>query len=59
MKNTHVNIVDLMNARRTDKKVRKFDTYKQLKQYTKETGKIYPKKEAKGDVVEVLLRRIF
>ncbi|KAI4775873.1 hypothetical protein E4T52_09179 [Aureobasidium sp. EXF-3400] len=59
LKNTHVNLVDLMNARRTGKKVRMFDTYSQLRKYTKESGKIYPKKDAKGDVVKVLLRRIF
>jgi hypothetical protein len=48
-----------MNARRTGKKVGKFDTYNQLRKYTKDSGKIYPKKDAKGDVVKVLLRRIF
>jgi hypothetical protein len=48
-----------MNARRTGKKVGKFDTYNQLRNYTKDSGKIYPKKDAKGDVVKVLLRRIF
>jgi hypothetical protein len=48
-----------MNARRTGKKVGKFDSYNKLRKYTKESGKIYPKKDAKGDVVKVLLRRIF
>ncbi|CAD0089739.1 unnamed protein product [Aureobasidium vineae] len=59
LKKTHVNLVDLMNAHRTGKKVGKFDTYKQLRTYTLESGKIYPKKYAKGDVVKVLLRQIF
>jgi len=59
LKNTHVNLVDLMNARRTGEKIKKFDSYNQLRKYTKETGKVYPKKDAKGDVVKVLLRRIF
>ncbi|KAG9847636.1 hypothetical protein KCU98_g3831, partial [Aureobasidium melanogenum] len=58
LKKTHVNLVDLMNARRTHKKVGKFDTEKQLSKYSRETGKIYPKKDAKGDVVKVLLRHI-
>ena len=48
-----------MNARRTGKKTKQFDSYNQLRKYTKATGKIYPKKDAKGDVVKVLLRRIF
>jgi predicted flavoprotein YhiN len=46
-----------MNARRTDKKVKVFDTHQQLRLYTKKTGKLYPLDDAKGDVVEVLLRR--
>jgi predicted flavoprotein YhiN len=46
-----------MNARRTGKKVRKFDTYNQLRNYTKDSGKIYPKRDAKGDVVKVLLSK--
>jgi hypothetical protein len=58
LKRTHVNLVDLMNARRAGKKVRKFETEAELRIYTKKTGKVYPLKDAKGDVVEVLLRSI-
>jgi hypothetical protein len=47
-----------MDSRRNSTKVRKFNTLKELKEYTKKTGKIYPLGHAKGDVVETLLRRI-
>lgn len=48
-----------MNARRTKKKVRQFATCKQLVKYTLESNKVYPKKDAKSDVVQVLLKHIF
>ncbi|KAG2164808.1 hypothetical protein VTO58DRAFT_107801 [Aureobasidium pullulans] len=59
LKKIHVNLVDLMNARRTKKKVRQFATCKQLVKYTLESNKVYPKKDAKSDVVQVLLKHIF
>jgi hypothetical protein len=58
LRKIHVNLVDLMNTRRTDTKVKVFDTEQQLRLYTKKTRKFYPLEDAKGDVVEVLLRRI-
>ncbi|KAG9575942.1 hypothetical protein KCU77_g2818, partial [Aureobasidium melanogenum] len=58
LKRTHVYLVDLMDARRADKKVEKFKTYKELKEYTLDTEKFYPLKRAKGETIEVLLREI-
>ncbi|KAI5276212.1 hypothetical protein E4T47_00861 [Aureobasidium subglaciale] len=59
LKKVHVNLVDLMNARRTDKKVKQFATVKKLRKYTLESGKVYPKEDAKCEVVKVLLKNIF
>lgn len=59
MKKTHVNIVDLMDSRRTGNKVKKFPSEKQLVEYTLATKKVFPREEAKADVVKVLLKVIF
>ncbi|KAH0026565.1 hypothetical protein KCU78_g4328, partial [Aureobasidium melanogenum] len=59
LRHTHVNLIDLMDARRdNDKKVEKFKTFKELKKYSHKTGKFYPLDEAKGETIEVLLRRL-
>ncbi|THZ82333.1 hypothetical protein D6C84_05874 [Aureobasidium pullulans] len=58
LRKLHVNLVDLMDARRMDKKVHQFNSLKELSIYSKKTKKIYPQDEAEGDVVEVLLRHI-
>ncbi|KAG9699235.1 hypothetical protein KCU95_g1955, partial [Aureobasidium melanogenum] len=48
---THVNLVDLMDARRDENtKVKKFKTYKELRDYSHKTKKFYPLDDAKGEL---------
>lgn len=48
-----------MDARRDNaKKVAKFKTSKELREYSHKTKKFYPLDEAKGETIEVLLRRL-
>lgn len=55
----HVNIVDLLEAARTGKPVRKFDTLEDLRQYTLRPGKRFPKESAyTGGLLRELLREI-
>ncbi|KIM27374.1 hypothetical protein M408DRAFT_330079 [Serendipita vermifera MAFF 305830] len=42
-----VNIVDLVDCRRTGQKVKRHKTEEALRRYTKSTEKIFPKREAK------------
>ncbi|KAJ9623558.1 hypothetical protein H2203_005820 [Taxawa tesnikishii (nom. ined.)] len=56
----YVNLVDLIDLRRSGEPgtVRKFNTFKQLKNYTCK-GKVFPKKAAKEDgYINVLLKHI-
>ncbi|KAI9040199.1 uncharacterized protein KD926_008523 [Aspergillus affinis] len=56
----HVNIFDLIDSRRTGAIVQRFPNRAALKEYTKDTQKIYPKQAAKADgLLKELLRRIF
>lgn len=56
----HVNLVDLVDSRRTGKEVKQFASQKALREYTIETGKIFPKSAAKKDgFLKALLREIF
>ncbi|KAH0348489.1 hypothetical protein KCU81_g3269, partial [Aureobasidium melanogenum] len=56
---THVNLVDLMDARRDENtKVKKFKTYKELRDYSHKTKKFYPLDETKGETIEVPLRKL-
>ncbi|CAD0097132.1 unnamed protein product [Aureobasidium mustum] len=55
----HVNIVHLMDARRTNTKVKKFSSNASLVRYIRKTKEFFPLEEAKGDVIKVLLRQIF
>ncbi|KAJ5154412.1 uncharacterized protein N7500_009851 [Penicillium coprophilum] len=56
----HVNLVDLIDSRRTGKQVKHFASQKALRKYTIETGKIFPKSAAKKDgFLKALLREIF
>ncbi|KAL6854467.1 hypothetical protein J3F83DRAFT_718781 [Trichoderma novae-zelandiae] len=69
LKKTHVNIVDLVEWARTGgeedgNKVRVFSSVSQLRKYTRNTGKIFPKGQTKQSdgrnvVLRFLLRRIF
>ncbi|KAJ5184207.1 hypothetical protein N7492_001823 [Penicillium capsulatum] len=56
----HVNLVDIVDSRRTGKKVKFFASPKALRKYTIETEKIFPKSAAKKDgFLKSLLRGIF
>ncbi|KAJ5921920.1 hypothetical protein N7516_009623 [Penicillium verrucosum] len=56
----HVNLVDLVDSRRTGKEVKHFASQNALRKYTIETGKIFPKSAAKKDgFLKALLREIF
>ncbi|KAI9736748.1 MAG: hypothetical protein M1834_000952 [Cirrosporium novae-zelandiae] len=61
LKATHVNLVDLVDCRRTGKKLRKFSSQQELRDYTANTpGKVFPKASAKADgFLKALLREIF
>ncbi|KAJ5592214.1 hypothetical protein N7537_009118 [Penicillium hordei] len=57
---THVNLVDLVDSRRTGKNVKHFPSPKALREYTLNTRKIFPKSAAKKDgFLKALLRVIF
>lgn len=59
VQNTHVNIVDLIDLRRTHQKVKIFKTSKELGSYTFKEGKVFPLNVAKaGGVLNLLLRKI-
>lgn len=56
----YVNIIDLVDARATERKVRMFANRAQLATYTVEEGKVFPKKNAKaGELMKSLLKEIF
>ncbi|KAJ5372866.1 hypothetical protein N7517_004872 [Penicillium concentricum] len=56
----HVNLVDLVDSRRTGKKVKRFPSHRALTEYTIDTRKIFPKAAAKKDgFLKALLRVIF
>ena len=56
---THVNLVDLVEARGVAGRVRIFPSRKTLAAYTNATGKIFPRKHAKaGGLLRELLRPI-
>ncbi|KAM5475406.1 hypothetical protein MauCBS54593_001094 [Microsporum audouinii] len=55
----HVNLVDLIDARRTGKAPTKFPNSQSLREYTLSKGKIFPKAAAKEEgFLKALLRRI-
>jgi len=56
---THVNLVDLIDSPTTGNSPALFDSEEQLSEYTKRTGKYFPKESAyAGGVLRFLLRRI-
>ncbi|KAI9738775.1 MAG: hypothetical protein M1834_008282 [Cirrosporium novae-zelandiae] len=61
LKLVNVNICHLIDARRTGRfPVRKFESYKALKQYTRQNNLFFPKKQAKKDgFISILLKRFF
>ncbi|KAJ7189987.1 hypothetical protein GGX14DRAFT_483934, partial [Mycena pura] len=59
IEDAHVNLVDLVDKRRTGKRVRRFATELELSRYTKNSKKIFPSWRAyKGGLLRYLLRRI-
>ncbi|KAJ3530675.1 hypothetical protein NM208_g9220 [Fusarium decemcellulare] len=59
VRETHVNLVDLTQSPQTGQLVKLFDTLEDLREYTLDTGKIFPKKEAyEGGLLKMLLREI-
>lgn len=60
LKRVHVNIHDLIDAKRNGTAVRQFKNHKQLIEYTQNNHRFYPKKKAKeGGPVRLLLRQFF
>ncbi|KAH8800384.1 hypothetical protein F5884DRAFT_825056 [Xylogone sp. PMI_703] len=60
IKRTHVNLVDLVDTQRTGEAVKVFRTVEELRQYTRQNRKIFPRDEAKaGGLLRYLLRKIF
>ncbi|CAL1699402.1 unnamed protein product [Somion occarium] len=59
VKQIHVNIVDLLEARRRGQEIRKFPSLAALRKYTKEEGKFFPREDAKaGGVLVGLLQHM-
>jgi len=59
LRTVFVNIVDLMQYRRDRRRGRKperFDNLEQLKQYSSDHGKYYPKESAKAEMLRELLK---
>ncbi|KIL63793.1 hypothetical protein M378DRAFT_1045973 [Amanita muscaria Koide BX008] len=59
IKSTHVNLVDFIDTRTTGQPIEIFDTEEELREYTNETHKYFPKESAKeSGVLKYLLREI-
>ncbi|KAJ8595549.1 hypothetical protein M405DRAFT_929464 [Rhizopogon salebrosus TDB-379] len=59
VKNTHVNIVDLLDTKTTEKPVKIFVSEMELSEYTKRMGKFFPRDNAyAGGLLKYLLRHI-
>ena len=60
MINTHVNLSDLLDTTRQSTRVHVFASEEELREYTKESGRIFPKEDAyAGGLLKYLLRQIF
>ena len=60
MINTHVNLSDLLDTTLQKTRVHVFASEEELREYTKETGRIFPKEDAyAGGLLKYLLRQIF
>ena len=60
MTNTHVNLSDLLDTTRQSTRVHVFASEKELRVYTQNTGRIFPKEDAyAGGLLKYLLRQIF
>ncbi|KAF8730601.1 hypothetical protein AX14_005409 [Amanita brunnescens Koide BX004] len=59
IRSKHVNLVDFIDTRLTGDPIKIFETEKELRKYTREEGKYYPKESAKeSGVLRYLLRKI-
>lgn len=59
VKNTHVNLVDLVDTRSTGQSVKVFKSVEALREYTIESGNYFPSENAHaGGVLKFLLRQI-
>jgi hypothetical protein len=59
MLSTHVNLCDLLDSANQGKRVRIFNNVHDLRKYTLETQRIFPKEEAyAGGLLRYLLREI-
>ena len=59
MLNTHVNLCDLLDSADRRGRAEIFDDVEELRRYTLESGKIFPKEEAyAGGLLKFLLREI-
>ena len=60
MINTHVNLSDLLDTTLQDTRVHVFASEEELREYTLETRRIFPKEDAyAGGLLKYLLRQIF
>ena len=60
MINTHINLSDLLDTTRQGTRVHVFASEEELREYTRETGRIFPKEDAyAGGLLKYLLREIF
>jgi len=59
VENSFVNIIDLLDARKTGTKVHRFASLKELADYTKDTRRFFPGDRARGTLLRELLREIF
>ena len=57
---THVNLSDLLDTTRQGTRVHVFASEAELRTYTQETGRLFPKEDAyAGGLLKYLLRQIF
>ncbi|MCJ1439107.1 hypothetical protein MMC27_008498 [Xylographa pallens] len=60
LRSVHINLLDLIGSRRKGTKVRKFSNAEELRTYTINEDKIFPKKKTKTDgLIRIFLRGIF
>ncbi|KAJ7808396.1 hypothetical protein B0H14DRAFT_3152107 [Mycena olivaceomarginata] len=59
IEDAHVNLMDFVDILTTGEPVHRFATERELSEYTKSTGKIFPQSQAHGSLLRHLLRRIW
>jgi hypothetical protein len=59
IRRTHVNLVDMLEARKYGRKAKRFRNFDELREYTHATGKYFPINKAKeGGLLKYLLRNM-